>query len=326
MDGKKGKKKGGPNGRRKASMKNTDAQQYLAETTYHADLTVMYEFNPEHATCAYNQQMEYTPVQVLVKPEIKHLHEHKNVLLQVWDKKGRKIFQEKLLEEVKQWAICFEYFIFKSKDQSNQPGERQFFNIINFDKTNNVTLMEDFMKDESYQYFVYNENKFYAANQDCVKILPLKLTNANGGAFDLKNNVVKRFVDQSMVATIQMYDSLASPKLLNKVHGLSLSNEGDNSSGKKLVHVYIEVPQENKISINEIVVEDKDLPPYDKPIFKYKLIEFREFINERAVKDYGDEIDQYQFIFTENNTHVAVARKKSGCFDIYMNGNWIDDG
>ena len=129
-----------------------------------------------------------------------------------------------------------------------------------------------------------------------------------------------------MVATIQMYDSLASPKLLNKVHGLSLSNEGDNSSGKKLVHVYIEVPQENKISINEIVVEDKDLPPYDKPIFKYKLIEFREFINERAVKDYGDEIDQYQFIFTENNTHVAVARKKSGCFDIYMNGNWIDDG
>ena len=81
MDGKKGKKKGGPNGRRKASMKNTDAQQYLAETTYHADLTVMYEFNPEHATCAYNQQMEYTPVQVLVKPEIKHLHEHKNVLL-----------------------------------------------------------------------------------------------------------------------------------------------------------------------------------------------------------------------------------------------------
>ena len=244
----------------------------------------------------------------------------------MWDKKGRKIFQEKLLEEVKQWAICFEYFIFKSKDQSNQPGERQFFNIINFDKTNNVTLMEDFMKDESYQYFVYNENKFYAANQDCVKILPLKLTNANGGAFDLKNNVVKRFVDQSMVATIQMYDSLASPKLLNKVHGLSLSNEGDNSSGKKLVHVYIEVPQENKISINEIVVEDKDLPPYDKPIFKYKLIEFREFINERAVKDYGDEIDQYQFIFTENNTHVAVARKKSGCFDIYMNGNWIDDG
>lgn len=76
----------------------------------------MYEFNPKHATCAYNQQMEYTPVQVLVKDAIKKLHDDKNVLLQVWDKKGRKTFQEKLLNEVNQWAICFEYFIFKSND------------------------------------------------------------------------------------------------------------------------------------------------------------------------------------------------------------------
>ena len=61
--------------------------------------------------------------------------------------------------------------------------------------------MEDFLRDETYQYFVYNENKFYAANQDCVKILPLKLTNAINGSSD-QSHLVKRFVDQSMVATI----------------------------------------------------------------------------------------------------------------------------
>ena len=53
MDGKKNKVLG----RRKkfsTQKKLTDAQKYLEEASYHADLTVMYEFNPKHATCAYN--------------------------------------------------------------------------------------------------------------------------------------------------------------------------------------------------------------------------------------------------------------------------------
>lgn len=48
------------------------------------------------------------------------------------------------------------------------------------------------------------------------------------------------------------------------------------SPDNRLVHVYIEVPKQNKISINEIVVEDVNLPPYE---FKYDLEEFREYVN-----------------------------------------------
>jgi hypothetical protein len=95
--------------------------------------------------------------------------------------------------------------------------------------------------------------------------------------------------------------------ILNKVHGLSLTNDSSSSKkdSKKLVHVYIEIPNQNKISINEIVIDDMNLPPYD---FKYQLIEFREYINDFSEKD-QDEIEKYQFIFTNENTHIGVAKK-----------------
>jgi hypothetical protein len=120
-----------------------------------------------------------------------------------------------------------------------------------------------------------------------------------------------------MVATIWMYKPEPQDGLLNKIHGLSLTNDStatenkDKKSNKvedprRLVHVYIEVPDENKISINEIVVDDANLPPYK---FEYSLVEFREYV---SVSRKADKIVQYQFVFTNDNLHIGVAMKESG--------------
>ena len=39
----------------------------------------------------------------------------------------------------------------------------------------------------------------------------------------------------------------------------------------------------------------------------------------------ADRIEEYQFIFNRDGSHVGVAKRESGQLDIYYNGNHIDD-
>ena len=96
-----------------------------------------------------------------------------NYLLQVWHQ-GRKIMQERLNQEVKQWAVCFDYFIYKTVDPDEQS---RYFQMYDLKKPECLTLIEDFLRDESYGHFVFNNNKFYAANSTCIKIAFVKPSN-----------------------------------------------------------------------------------------------------------------------------------------------------
>jgi len=69
----------------------TGAQRYLKGTSYDVDIGQLYSMNEDTGTCAYNEQMEYTPVQVRVNPKITDLHAGFRWLLQVWNKKGTKV-------------------------------------------------------------------------------------------------------------------------------------------------------------------------------------------------------------------------------------------
>ena len=59
--------------------------------------------------------MKFVPVLIFLQNQIlkdKYYKEF-NYLLQVWDNKGMKAFEKKLKNPVEQWAIAFNYFIFK---------------------------------------------------------------------------------------------------------------------------------------------------------------------------------------------------------------------
>ena len=85
---------------------------------------------------------------------------------------GKKVFQLALQKPVRQWAICFDHFIFKTEAPD---ADSEYFQIINLSKKGIITYVSDFINDPSYQYFAYNNGKFYAANENTIKIAPVKL-------------------------------------------------------------------------------------------------------------------------------------------------------
>lgn len=152
--------------------------------------------------------MEFVPVQLEVHcPE---LHLGAKILLQVWNRKGDKVFQKRLQAAVTQWAICFHFFIFKT----NAPDDdSDYFQILNL-KTQKVTFVQDFLKDSSFVYFAYNNGKFFAANSECIKITAVKPSNFKA----------MREINPKNVATIQLWDSLLQTG--SKIHGLAVTSEG----------------------------------------------------------------------------------------------------
>jgi len=95
-------------------------------------------------------------------------------------------------------------------------------------------------------------------------------------------------------------------------------NDAINEFGDDFIQVYIEIEKQNKISINELRIKNGCLPPYE---FEYKFIEWREYIHRAPL---NDPIEKYQFVFNKDNKHAGVAKRQSGAFDIYYNGNFID--
>lgn len=47
--------------------------------------------------------------------------------MQVWDSKGIRRFEKAMKFMVKQWAICFEYFIFKTQKTNDNDDESKYF-------------------------------------------------------------------------------------------------------------------------------------------------------------------------------------------------------
>lgn len=153
--------------------------------------------------------MEFIPVQFRIKDNIKEWFKDKNgqtynYLLQVWNPEGKKIFEQKLVNEITQWCICFEYFVYKTEEGG---PEDRFFQVINL-KTDAKTLIEGFLDDvdtgleeDKYKYFALNDNKLYAASQKTIKIATIKLQNKK-----TKRPLVRKIRDCD-ISTINMHEN-----------------------------------------------------------------------------------------------------------------------
>ena len=128
-----------------------------------------------------------------------------------------------------------------------------------------------------------------------------------------KEAKVSRVIAESQVSTIAIEKDF-------KIHGLALTSDGlkTKANPNDFVLVFLEVPEHNKISINELRIGDGALPPYQ---FNYRFIEWREYAARQVL---NDPITKYQFVFDKDNMHIGVAQRKSMGFDIYYNGNFID--
>ena len=87
------------------------------------------------------------------------------------------------------------------------------------DKNSCKTFIQADFLDKSYEYLVYNNNKFYAANDECIKIFSVKLTS-----MERTTNPVKRFVESKDAAEIKLYDSVT--KTGHRIHGLAMTSDG----------------------------------------------------------------------------------------------------
>lgn len=76
---------------------------------------------------------------------------------------------------------------------------------------------------------VYNNNKFYAANEECIKIFSVKLTMMENTP---TNNAVKRIINKNDVAEIPLYDKTKRNNKGNKIHGLHVTIDGREKSGQ----------------------------------------------------------------------------------------------
>lgn len=87
---------------------------------------------------------------------------------------------------------------------------------------------------------------------------------------------------------------------------MALTNQ---SIEKDFVNLFIEMPDYNKISINELRVSSKNLPPYK---FSYELVQWREYTGRQRTWTEPDPITTYRQVFTKEGMHVGVAVRASG--------------
>lgn len=295
----------------------TKAQSYLAECSYSVDLGNLYKMNGEHGTCAYNEEMEYSPVQIQVHTQIRHLHGGANYLLQVWSRTGIKVYQERLNRKIKQWAICFDHFIYRTQEGDKNHEYLQILNI----KTSCVTLVSTNWFTDEFEHFAYNGNKLFAASKTCIRIVPVKLISRSTDIEDDPQNPIIRYIDESHISEISFAKGEDEKDQEHKIHKLGLTSAGlrTDTNHRDFILVFIEIAGQNLISINELVVQDGYLKPYE---FKYQFVEWREFVERKTPTN--DPIVDYQFVFKRGNIHAGAAVRESGHFDIYYNGNLID--
>ena len=101
------------------------------------------------------------------------------------------------------------------------------------------------------------------------------------------------------------------------------------------IYVFAEInqPGEHKISMNKLIIDKTKLKPYfdeTQPFGFYTFEECREYVfradSFRQVQDdFGAKIQQYQFVFNSKHMHIGMAKRRNMKFDLYYDGNWIDD-
>lgn len=142
----------------------------------------------ETGTCAYNHSMEYTPIQLELHRNIASLYGNAKYLLQVWNKKGTKVLQIELQSNVHSWAICFQYFIFKTQAPDKHSEYYQIYDLErSIGRSYCVTYVsadwidsEEKISGKKFKYLLYNNNKLFVANEDCIKVVGLKLNTVPG--------------------------------------------------------------------------------------------------------------------------------------------------
>lgn len=79
-------------------------------------------------------------------------------------------------------------------------------------------------------------------------------------------------------------------------------------------------------------IDKTKLKPYadeSQPFGFYSFEEYREYVfrpdSLRNIDEHGERITEYQFVFNEDHEHIGMAKRKNKKFDIYFDGNWIDD-
>jgi len=139
--------------------------------------------------------------------------------------------------------------------------------------------------------------------------------------------MIIRYIKDVNVSTINFKNSDPNIKYKEKdkykIHGLALTSDGlkTDYNPNDFILVYLEIPKDNMISINGLVIEEGCLLPFE---FKYKMVEWREY-SPRNIKDYRyDPIKKYQAVFDHKGKHAAVALRESGAVDIYSDGYFID--
>jgi len=160
--------------------------------------------------------------------------------LQVWDSKGRLVFEKKHQSEVVQWAICFNNFIYKTEDPD---PNSEYFTIVDLSKSKCVTLVTDFIEDESFKYFAFSNNKLYAANDEVIKVAAVKQNL-------LPDHEAKRYIRAESVAEIKPCNP--ETKAPHRIHGLAMTDDSiiTKDNPDDLIHVFIEIDGENLVSAN----------------------------------------------------------------------------
>lgn len=97
-------------------------------------------------------------------------------------------------------------------------------------------------------------------------------------------------------------------------------------AGKELdgdwVLVCIEIANENRISLNQLLIDYRNLPPYSEQ-FKYQFVEWKEYIKPTVLGE-DDPIKEFQFTINKKGEQAAVAIRQSGHADIYSNGAYLN--
>eukprot|EP00347_Sterkiella_histriomuscorum_P004764 403359199 len=264
------------------------ADEYFKDITYSVDLTKLYKVL---GSCSYSDDMQYCPVLLEIGEErIRQSFNNCPYLIQVWDQKQNKIFELPLHQKIKQWQICYNYFLFVTSGEDSDDGE-EYLRIVDLDQSNHVIKVKNFISDQI-NHISYNHSKLYGASQN-----KIYLTEIPTSYFEQTETVID--VTQDQIRVIE-------PGL--NIHGLILNEWAREGGYQQIVFETLD----NQLDFNRLYTENVT----DKDSFTFRYEQTREIIPRVGFQH--DPITKALHIFSKGFNY-SVTLRQSGKFDLYWN-------
>eukprot|EP00347_Sterkiella_histriomuscorum_P010355 403376619 len=262
-------------------------KQFLKNIQYNVEIQNLVKIVK---TCYYHENMDFCAIIAEVVDEKVRKTLGERFILQVYNRKGKIVYQRYIKYDLISWGIFHSYFVYKL---DRREGDSHNLHIVWLDKKAAVMKIKDFAPNDTYNYLGINNECFYYGNPSNIKIIDIKK--------GINDEQVMEF--EVPEAAIINYD-IPAP---NRLHGFF---ENGFSKIDQYIMCMIET-DDNQFDFNRLYFWDRD---FNNPSLEF--YQYREVVPRELRKD---PIKKFTQIIKANEFQFGVAIRQSGQADFYWN-------